>query len=138
MEPLYFGCWRQAGHYLFRRGMKSGYGAGPTFAGPDGWQLDVPNPRKGRPSYQPLEVHTAQIEGHAKLSHVELYTVLGFWDRSVDKRHASHSTFVLPGLLSFSEAIAAARAAFPEVFARISFELVLVETAGLTSEESRR
>lgn len=49
---------------------------------------------------------------------------LAFWDRSGDSRPGSHSDFLLPGLLTFEQAVTGAARAFPEVFDRIPFEVV--------------
>lgn len=52
------------------------------------------------------------------------WTVLTFWDRSVDTRFGCCASFLLKGALDFATALETARAAFPQVFARFSFEIV--------------
>jgi hypothetical protein len=51
------------------------------------------------------------------------YNVISFWDRSVDSRPGSHSTFLLLGDRSFDDSLAECRKAFPQVFARFKFEI---------------
>lgn len=115
-KPLYVGCCRRAGHYRFEPGMRSLPWLGALRLG--GISLDGGFCPPGE-----------QVEGDAKLTWVEdddggPLTVLAFWDRSVDRRHGSNSTFVLPGVLDFGDALDAARDAFPEVFARYPFVVV--------------
>lgn len=50
-------------------------------------------------------------------------TIVACWDRSMDKRPGSHSTFLIPGVLTKEDAITAARIAFPTVFERFEFEV---------------
>jgi hypothetical protein len=72
-----------------------------------------------------------QEEGRALLSRRLLgsqdWTVVAWWDRSVDHRTGSHSTFLARGLWSFDEMLAAAREAFPTVFARQNRPIVQVD-----------
>lgn len=57
------------------------------------------------------------------------YSLLSFWDNSVDNRSNSHSTFLLPGKpMSYGRALALAQNYFPEVFARFNFSIVLATT----------
>lgn len=64
-------------------------------------------------------------QGVAKTTYENGWTVLSFWDQTGDSRPGSHSTFLLPGALKWEEAVAAARAAFPQVMKRAegSFKL---------------
>jgi hypothetical protein len=56
-------------------------------------------------------------------------TVLAIWERTVDARPGSHSTFVLEGHLDFGAAVQLAREAFPHVWSRL-------DAAGLCVAES--
>lgn len=114
--PLYFGCHRVPGHYLWAPGMRPASSSRLDF-------IDA------------LFCPQNKQQGIANLVHLNLdgpRTVLAFWDCSVDSRHGSNSAFILPGLLWFDAAVAAARAAFPEVWSRFGFELT--EWGPLASE----
>lgn len=120
--PFYFGCWGRVGHYLWAPGMVYvGYcGHRPfTLQDLDG-RLQPPRPRN-----RTFDNDVDQPQGLARLTHRDGWTVLSFWDRSVDDRGCSHSTFVLPGIRAFDAAVIAAREAFPEVWARINFKVYL-------------
>lgn len=109
----YFGCIRQSGHYLFES--HGGKAVSSRKSMYDFWmyRLDgVLAPQDLREKQGP----TARHEMHS-------HTVLSFWDRSVDKRGACNSILFVPGIMSFTEALEKAREAFPEVFARLSFEI---------------
>lgn len=123
LPDLYFGCEnRESGHYLWMPGMHSV----PYHVQRD--QLPGPlQPHGLDGTYAPLG---PEVEGQALLHHVHGRTVLAFWDRSVDHRGGSNSAFILSGRLTFEEAVAQARAAFPEVWARFPFEVVPAPPAG--------
>jgi len=123
--PLfYFGCQHGAGHFLFR---SDGSSANVYTATPWGRTID------GALSYGPQrrffknrEVEAAyQQEGAAKLTHEHGWTAVDFWDRSVDQRYGSHSVFARAGTYSFEDMMGWAKAAFPWVFTRLSFEVFL-------------
>lgn len=68
----------------------------------------------------------------AKLTHRAGWTVLGMWDSSGDTRPGSDSNFFMQGTLSFEDALAEARRAFPEIIERCEakygpIELVVTE-----------
>ncbi len=77
-------------------------------------------------------------EGHAALHHMNGWTVISFWDRSVDDRGASCSSFVVEGELPWAEAWEAAKTTFPTVVARYKFEVQHVFTRVWTVEEMAR
>jgi hypothetical protein len=120
IEPLYFGCGNGAGHYVWDR-----YRAN-CWTGPLSEFL-----RKNDGKLAPTDGNNRQHEGEAALTTFhggidgapETFTVLAFWDRSVDSRMNSNSMFLLPGVLSRADAIAQAKEAFPWVFKRIKFEV---------------
>jgi hypothetical protein len=70
-----------------------------------------------------------QIEGAALLHHLDDWTALAFWDRSIDSRYGSNSAFLLEGRFTFDEACRVAREAFPRVWARYKFEVVDVTSS---------
>lgn len=107
---LYFGCIGGAGHYLhddrtrrhFRRDAQ-----GQPWDAIDG-SLCPPGP---------------QLEGRALVHHRDGWTALAFWDRSVDHRGNSNSAFFIDATVDFPDALQAAKDAWPEVFARFTFEV---------------
>lgn len=122
-DAYYFGCWAKnnLGHFLYA---------------PDGrgWYTR----EEELPRDFPVKPHVLdgallgldglpQREGEATFGHLNGWTLLSFWDRSADRRGASSSSFVLRGEHTFEVAVAAARAAFPSVWARIdaAFEVRL-------------
>lgn len=63
--------------------------------------------------------------GVANVQVVDDYTVLAFWDDSLDRRFGANSTFVFSGALSFEEALARAQTIFPTIFTRYLFPITL-------------
>ena len=133
-RAFYFGCWREPGSYFWHRAsdgtpvrvydngeserrLLGGYphasdhgnGEIPWGYGLDGGLL------KGRSLRQ----------GEAVVEQRGGWTAISFWDRSVDSRPDSSSTFVFDALLMPGEALAAARKAFTPIFDRFDFEVVL-------------
>lgn len=112
-QVWYFGCIGQSGHYLWRtprekagsveemRWTRTGIDSG--FAPPD-----------------------SDEQGRALRHYVHGHTIVSFWDRSVDKRGACNSSFIMRGDHSFATVVAAARVAYPQVWARFPFEVIEV------------
>lgn len=123
---IYFGCIQRPGHYLWRPGLHFSSrevkdklerdGIYPKCDGGfcPGVYYDV-----RRPWRRPRE----QIEGLAKVTHLNGWTILSFWDRSVDSRGGSNSTFLEQGTLTFDEMVAKAKEVFPTIWARFKFEV---------------
>lgn len=113
-KAYYFGCVGGAGHYLFEAN------GGPPFSSGsrtmdwtrfcDGGLLKDTDPK--------------EIEGKATWSYLNGYSIISFWDRSVDKRGGCCSSFLVPGLLSFSLVLQTAKEVFPTIFERFKFEIV--------------
>lgn len=110
-EPCYyFGCIGRPGHYLF---------ASPCHMvrmeptewpfGADGWMLDGKYPPPGR-----------EEQSVALVVHVDGWTVMAMWDRSVDRRGKCNSNFVAHGEHTFDEMVALAAEHFPTVWKRIN------------------
>lgn len=112
---FYFGCYEDKGHYLYR-----------TKGQPvNNWNMPLdfpvaPNSLDGGflPPKRP------QVQGKAEHILLRNWTIVTFWDRSLDKRQNSSSSFVLRGTLTFEWAVKLAREAFPELFERFDFEIV--------------
>lgn len=112
----YFGCLERAGHHLY---LPSG-----MTAWDDRLPADFPCPSRVLdcgflPPRQP------EIEGRASLVHINGWTVLAFWDRSVDTRGKCNSAFVARGTLDFDGIVSAAKVAFPKVWVRFKFAVQL-------------
>lgn len=141
-RAFYFGCWIEAGHYLWHRGADGSpvkkYDRGESRRrllgghphSTDAMQGEIPwgygldgGLLKGR-SLQQGEAVSEQRDG---------WTALSFWDRSVDSRGGSSSTFVFDTLLTPDDALAAAREAFPPIFERFAFAVALAAPSPATS-----
>ena len=119
-KPLYFGCWAETGHYLRN--------ADGTHAAGDYRLLDGPYCPHEQGRYA-SSLDKRQPQGLARLTLEDDRTVLSFWDRTVDRRGGSHSTFLLPPGSYFEEAVAAARASFPSIWTRLDRAGVVVRCA---------
>jgi hypothetical protein len=122
-ESMYFfGAHREIGHYLWRVTSDVGlvsYGIRDNpFSFPT-WQLDGyrfqpgsiwPAPRVRRDPVETL--------GIARLTHVDGWTVVGMWDRSVDQRGASCAAIIVPGQRGLEDVVEEARRRMPETMKR--------------------
>lgn len=114
MDNFYFGCWDRPGHFLFL---------------PNGWQAHGSNVPKDFPCRDGaldggfLPPNLPQNEGRASLWHVSGWTILTFWDRSVDSRTGCCSAFVMRGDLTFEQAVATSRNVFPGIWKRFTFDV---------------
>jgi len=115
-EPYYHGCYREKGHYPFDTSLfLKAKGPGPDWL----WHNDGNLPPQ---NIDQVEGVAIKRTWYKKPNGV---TVLSFWDRSVDSRPGSSSSFMLPGVLTFQEALEAAREAFPKIWER--YEFVITE-----------
>lgn len=117
VEAYYFGCNKQAGHYFYTPGMDGVRERVPANL-PQLWQIKYDGGL--------LPQQSKQIEGATSIHHLNGWTMIGFWDRSVDNRGNSNSAFFFDAEdLEFGTALALAKHLFPEVFARFNFEVKL-------------
>jgi hypothetical protein len=128
VEAYYFGCRGDKGHFWWRPYGGHAYdverivapsvrdhidgGFCPGAVWGDSWKRTRP-----------------EVEGEAALHHVDGWTVLALWDRSVDERGACNSNFVARGTHEYVIMRAIAEAQFPDVWKRFKFEIRLVEPA---------
>jgi hypothetical protein len=131
---IYFGCWDQTGHYLRRPdgqlSSKNVYdlmrreGIYPAIDGGfcPGSQTN-PDGTVRRPERGPY-----QEEGWARLSHFQGWSILAFWDRSVDSRFGANSAFIEKDYWDFDAMVVRAKAAYPKVWTRFTFEVQLYES----------
>lgn len=105
---LYFGCHRQAGHYLFREGMRQiGYDR----------KLERLTHFDGKlppqDSAEPYIATVSRLEGWG-------VSALAFWDYRVDKRGGCNSVVFSPSLtITPLELLFGAQDRFPVVFGRL-------------------
>ena len=109
-DAYYFGCDGPPGHFFHTPARHQTYNVPRWMERLDG----VLPPRDDR-----------EAQGPATLTYMHGWTAIAWWDRSVDKRGACNSVVWLRGELSWDEALAAARRAFPWVFARLGYEVTL-------------
>lgn len=112
----YFGCIGDTGHYLWM----SPWAHAPHIImhkdNPWGTSIDGKLCPPG-----------AQVQGQALLHHLNGWTALAFWDRSVDSRPGSCSVFLATYTVSFDEMLELARARFAPVLSRFKFTIVSAE-----------
>lgn len=130
----YLGCWDRSGHYLH------------TYEGrPVGWDsrdwLPFPYEQLDGGRFQPFRVIDSswtersgqvhykgpQDEGVGRLTIVDGWTILGFWDRSVDTRGGSCGAFVAIGVHDFEEMKWLAAGYFPKIAARVKLSAMTLE-----------
>lgn len=114
MLPVYLGTYRRPGHYVWTSDGRKGHSHDdqkPFLTLDDGKWCG------------------GRTEGAARVTHLaDAFTVLGFANRTDDKRGGSHAVFCLRGRLDYAEAVEAARAAFPWVWEHFAFEVFHVDT----------
>jgi hypothetical protein len=114
MENIFFfGCWSGAGHHLQDATGRVRYQLPQDFPMPPDF-LDTGL----------LPPKLPEVEGRATFVHLNGWTIISFWDRSVDTRGKCNSAFVMRGIYSFEDAIEKAKAAFPQIWKRFTFEVV--------------
>lgn len=115
---LYFGCLKDSGHYLWSKAhghlSKVGYRETKDMT-PWGNAIDGGIFPDSRRKWESGVVHHVQRGG---------FTAVYWADYSVDSRPGSHSTFVVPALLTKAELIEGARHLWPEVFHRPRFPVL--------------
>lgn len=105
---IYFGCYKEPGHYAFSEGMRPlvrRYGSKDVsrFDGVLPPQMDT----------APYIATVSRLEGWDM-------TALAFWDYSVDKRGGCNSIVFAPSLtITPNELLAEAQTRFPQVFGRL-------------------
>ena len=130
---LFFGCWGEAGHYL-----RDVQGREPRLASPQGpvrWRDFIPwgtridgglAPRtngggQATEGLAAFHQNTAWVGCPGEI----VWCAISWWDNSVDSRPGSSATFLADHRCSPAELLAEAREAFPEVFARLKYEVQL-------------
>ena len=128
VETYFFGCWKEGGHYWCH----------PTNPHMRESEIEKRVPARLRiidgvfcPGHVDGDAYRRsrpEVEGEALLTHVDGWTVLGWWDRSVDRRGACNSNIVVRGTRSFAEMLFIGEMQMPHVMKRQKQSLRLVGT----------
>jgi hypothetical protein len=111
MDVYYFGCLGGAGHFAWEANGK---------VSRRNQMRDIIERTDGL--FPPLGL---EDEGIICRHIVHGFTVIAWWDRSVDARGASNSAFWVQGEHTTEEALEIARQRFPGVFDRLPYDLSL-------------
>lgn len=129
VEVYYFGCWNEPGHYWRNPGNAAASERAIESRVPE----DLRHGRidggfcPGRVKGDPWKRSRPEVEGEAKLTHVGGWTVLGWWDRSVDGRGACNSNVVVRGTHDATVMLEIARRRLPHVMQRQRQRIRVVE-----------
>lgn len=153
MRILFFGCWNQAGHFMFSRGggQPRHYGGAEYYGGDEQIKIHLDGtlaPRRMKPYYGGEitwqgKGKTREERDHILYNSEELpqgqfirhvldngFTAIQWWDRQQgDSRGACNSTVLFEGEHTTEEMLAALKEHFPHVLAnlnRAGIELVEV------------
>ena len=110
----YFGCRRTHGHYFYIE--DTDHWDNKTLR-PEGVPDEIISQIDG--GFCPPNIK--QEQGPARITHLAGWTLLGFWDRSIDGRFGSNSAFLAEGDFNFEEMVNLAQERFPTVWARLPF-----------------
>lgn len=119
---FYFGCYRDSGHYLWQPGPEEPGEIRPRTVTDFPWTVEdlddgfCPKTHNHRPD-----------NGVALLTHAKGWTILSFWDNSVDRRPGSHSTFLADEIYDFHPMVWQCKQAFPQVWSRYKFTVSEIE-----------
>ena len=112
---FYFGCHRETGHFLWKEDQRRASRSDERSLSFNWTILDACL----------FPVDAKDVQGEATITHFMGWTVISFWDRSVDKRPMSNSSFVVKGHHSFDDMVKMTKEKFPWVWSRFSFEVKL-------------
>lgn len=123
----YFGCGRGHGHHWFA--------PNPAGTGTQ-WYSSSAIASAMRTVFPDIDAGFSPyakkfVEGEAKLSRVRGWTVLAWWDNSVDARPNSNSALVVDLDRDFDQMVALLAIHFPEVSLRQRAQLKLVQLEGV-------
>ena len=131
VECFYFGCLESKGHFFHApwRTRSDAYAleqAAMAAMGGLDTALCWNSPRSDRDRYERRD----EAEGLAFRTCRGGWTAVAFWDRSVDRRGACNSAFLVKGEVTFAQVIRAAKHAWPQVWARFTFPVIEVDSRG--------
>lgn len=126
-EWFYFGCHRQAGHYVFTEGMGS-----PSY------RSDARNLNRFDGALPKQDDRTPYVATVSRLGGWG-FTALAFWDYSVDSRGGCNSVVFAPSLtIEPDELLTEAQRRFPEVFGRLPQPVRLLSNTMMSGAQSAR
>jgi hypothetical protein len=106
-DAFYFGCKNnKVGHYLHNETLRAIH----SNIFPKDFPTDVGVLDGGL-----LPLKQPEIEGRASIVHINGWTIMSFWDKSVDKRGKSNCAFLFRGHYTFNEVCEMARERFPSI-----------------------
>ena len=117
IEVYFFGCWNDSsGHFLWR----------PTATRYENMRHQgvLPWPQIDG-TLAPL--NGDETQGKAVLTHLDGWTALAWWDRSVDKRRGSNAAIFARGTHDAAAMLELGRKHFPGVMARFQYTIELVK-----------
>ena len=123
MKHYFFGCLGGVGHYL--------YGPGGVDRGlPDMGQTPWGHELDGGLAPPSDESKTSRGEGYQKQGHTAIHhkggwTLISWWDRTVDTRYACNSGFMVEGEFDFGRMVELLKELWPQVHERQPVELFL-------------
>lgn len=129
IKMFYFGPWDRPGHYLFD---ERGYSVRNSDRGGLPWHetgycnkpmIDGHLQPRGPKSY-PYDKGTELPQGVAALHHLNGWTALSFWDRSVDARGGCNSTYFAEGNFTFKEMVELSSTRFAYRWNKMAFQVV--------------
>lgn len=120
-EPLYYGCSNNnTGHYVF------------TAEGGNIYSLSHSEKTNNSNFLASNDAKLTPIDSYKQgraIFHIyPTFTILAFWDNSVDSRPGSNSMFMLPPGTTSANAIDTARKIFSSVFQRFKFPVEIIKT----------
>ncbi len=126
-QVYFFGCGRDVGHYW--HGPHLRYVSHTVYRTPPWQDHDIDG--KAQPTCREETRHgktrwvsdPEEQEGPARIHHRKGWTMLSFWDRSVDKRFASNGSFVAKGEHDHNGMMDLAQEHFPELLGRLTAPL---------------
>jgi hypothetical protein len=116
-EPfmLYYGCWDDSGHYYYDEHGMSMTRRAAALATKMPWGIyDIDG------AMQPRHHHR---EGEALLACKGGWSVLTFWDRSIDTRPGSLSAYFAEGTFTFDEMVELAKTRFAVRWNKMKFQV---------------
>ncbi len=118
----YFGCVGNVGHYLWDQ----------NYCNPKMDSLPDDFPTLGKLDGNFItSIDSKQTQGEVTYLWYNHYTIIAFWDRSIDSRLGSNSCFVLEGDLGYDEAIKLAKEAYPNIWKRFKFNVQIVNLSNM-------
>lgn len=129
MDAYYYGCGNDSGHYWWAPNdrpdpLLNAYKTPEDRMRPLGSPFGVEVDCGVQPKTEPY-----QHQGPCRIETRDGWTVMAWWDRSVDKRYNSCSAFVHRGEHAFPEMLKLLKSEFPWVFNRLRFELTYLHGA---------